>query len=199
MLRLFLDKPSMISGISKVNRASTLIEATAALALVLSVTFFVSWQDSLSLAQTTRDARLAAAQLFLENETALARASLPPWVNIPGETPHLALYGTNGALSYTNVSLIGDAGNRIRTNLATGSTGVSVGDRELSTKAARFQNNVVKRELISRSAPGYDGMEFHVYQVEVELPNSLVVSGDTNTTPRTEVLRRTVQRVFAGP
>jgi hypothetical protein len=190
----------MVFTRSKVNRASTLIEATAALALVLSVTFFVSWQDTLSLTQATRDARLAAAHLFLENEVALVRASLPPWVNIPGETPHLALYGTNGPVTYTNVSLIGDAGNRIRTNFPTsGNAGIAVGARELSHKAARFQNSVVRRELISRSAPGYDGMEFHVYQVEVELPNSLIVSGNTNTKPRTEVLRRTVQRVFAGP
>ena len=194
----------MATANRKVNRASTLIEATAALALVISVTFVITTQDTLSLNQATRDARLAAAQLFLENETSLIRSSLPPWAptNALGVRPHLSLYGdTVGTPKvYTNVSLVGDAGERYRGAAVAGGgikgmTGIGWSP-ELGAYPARFRNCVVTRSLIDLSEDSYDGLVFATYQVDVDVPYSLIISGEDVDKNRMERLSRTVSRVF---
>lgn len=177
----------------KVNSGASLIETTAALALVVAVTFFVTVQDTASMAQAQRDARHAAALLFLENEAAMDRMSLPPWATNLGVTPHLALYGDGSkVMVYSNVSLIGGVSSAV----------FGVGTNSISDYSSRFSNCIVRRSLVDRRQEGYDGVVFDTYLVEVDLPHSLIL---TNTNPAAgadgwsrETISRTVKRVFTG-
>lgn len=178
----------MLVRLLKVNRAGSLIELTAALALVVSVTFFVTTQDTLSMAQAQRDARHAAAMLWLENEAALARASLPPWAAVaPGAPPpHLCLYtnATTGEPRETvGVRLIGDA------------AASKFKKEALSSVSGMFTNCIVRRTLVDRVAEGYDGLIFDTYRIDVILPHTLVLSGPT----KYETNTRMVKRVFSDP
>lgn len=171
----------------KVNKGASLIEITAAMAVLVAVTFFVTLQDTSSMAQAQRDARLSVATLWLENEVALVRSSLPPWAGNRGRgVPHLTLYpGTTGITNVsTNVPLIGDVGSRLAT---TGTTNVA-------EYSSRFSNCVVRRILVDSVDSGYDDLISATYRVEVELPHTLVVDGDR----KTETLSRTIHRTFAG-
>jgi len=178
----------MTAKLLKVNRAASLIEVTAAMAVLISVTFFVTIQDTSSLAQAQRDARLSVATLWLENEVALVRSSLPPWATNRG-TPHLRLYPATPGLTNVspNVALIGDVGARLTPTGSLGTTNVA-------EYSGRFSNCVVKRSLVDWSPSGYDDLISATYRVEVELPHTLVVDGDE----KTETLSRTVHRTFAG-
>lgn len=177
----------MDARLLKVNKGSSLIEITAAMAVLVAVTFFVTLQDTSSMAQAQRDARLAVATLWLENEVALVRSSLPPWATNRGRgTPHLALYPSvaGGTNVFNNVPLIGDISSRLSTQ----------GTTNVAEYSSRFSNCVVRRILVDSSESGYDDLISATYRVEVELPHSLVVDGDD----KFETLSRTVHRTFAG-
>jgi hypothetical protein len=176
----------MTTKLIKVNKGSSLIEITAALAVLVSVTYFVTLQDTSSLAQAQRDARLAMATLWLENEVALVRSSLPPWAtNQAGATSHLQLYpDTAGTNIYENVPLVGEIGARLARR----------GEIDVGDYASRFSNCVVRRVLVDSSTGGYDDLMSFTYRVDVVLPQTLVVNGNRET----ETVSRTVHRTFAG-
>lgn len=177
----------MTAKLSKVNRGSSLIEVTAAMAILVAVTFFVTLQDTSSMAQAQRDARWAVATLWLENEAALVRSSLPPWAtNRNRGVPHLTLYPSQPSITnvFTNVPLIGDISSRLATQ----------GTTNVAEYSSRFSNCVVRRVLVDVSDSGYDDLISATYRVEVELPHTLVQDGGE----KTETLSRTVHRTFTG-
>ncbi len=172
----------------RVNRGASAVEATAAIALLLAVAFYVTIQDNTSMIQAQKDARQAMAQLWLENEVALCRVSQPPWVT-NGPNIRLSRY-TTGGTTERNISLVqvGLAGvgpqgpvNQFSGKYGSGGRGVAGASAE--------------RVLVSSSSDGLDGLVFHDYLVTLRVPYALP-SGEHATNTYTREHRRVFQ---SGP
>lgn len=151
----------------RVNRAAGAVEATAALAALLGVAFFVTTQDNTSMIQAQKDARQAMAQLWLENEVALCRVSQPPWTTGTNNN-RLSLYTLAGTTQVLD-NLVGVG------NLGVGPT------TAVNTYSSRFGSGgaggtdpaSVERVLVQEDDDGLDGLIFHSYRTTLRVPFAL--------------------------
>lgn len=178
----------MVKKRCRVNRATSAVEATAAIALLMSVSFFVTLQDNASMIQAQKDARQAMAQLWLENEVSLCRVSQPPWATNTVNN-RLSQY-TPAGTTQTNITLvqiglpgIGPTGAATAFSAKYGGAGRGVA----SANAERL--------LVSSAADGLDGLVFHDYRVTLRVPFSLP-SGQHATNTYVREHRRVFQ---SGP
>jgi len=176
----------------RVNGAASIIEVTASVAILMAVTFYVTIQDNSSMIQAQRDARQAAAQLWLENEVALCRVSQPPWVTNPPNN-RLSLYTTAGTVE-TNIQLVS-------VGLGTNNVGPTNSATDYSSRFGRMQGvdpSRVTRKIVTNVANGLDGLVFQTYEVQLDIPYALP-GGQRGTNTYTRQHRRVFQSSAAGP
>ncbi len=175
----------MNTRLLSVNRAATAIEATAAIAILLAVSFFVATQDNASMSQAQKDARLAMAQLWLENEVALCRVSQPPW-RAGGTNNRLSLYTTAGTSREVRLAEVGVDLPGLTNNL--GGYSGRFGGRGRGVDPA-----TAERVLVQSAEDGLDGLIFQEYRVTLRVP---FATGGADGGRDTNVYTREHRRVF---
>lgn len=159
----------MVNKRRRVNRGASAVEATASIALLLAVAFYVTIQDNSSMIQAQKDARQAMAQLWLENEVSLCRVSQPPWVTSTLNN-RLSLY-TPGGTTQGNIELVQVGLPGVGPQGARGI--VNQFSRKYGSAGRGVDPASAERVLVAEAADGLDGLVFHDYRVTLRVPFAL--------------------------